>query len=232
MIQISCNDIGFPFTREIFEADRVLYHGTSSTWADAIDREGLTLRGFETLRGPAEFLLSTAKDQSITLEFEYDLAQWGLRPRDHRKVISLTPDFWRALNYARNRGGELASRILFSCTELLENSRVVGTIRREIKAVASHVGDTTRGCHPVVYAVETEPEWFDGSWPESPEREREELSWVIEQCCTVDVPAARLLARADYPADLPYVRIPPPSVVVPMDHESAVGYRARERAGR
>lgn len=98
-------DRRYPFTRATFENPHVLYHGTWSSWAPHIERDGLT-RGFVPFDWADIATIFEANQEvgrsSFLRMFLGESYPYETPPRD----FYFSGDFWTARAYATDGGGE------------------------------------------------------------------------------------------------------------------------------
>ncbi len=106
------DDRSFPFTREIFEDRKILYHGSWSTYSSRIESEGL-LSGYATF-DVAPFVAISEPLIAVGLGSFFSGFFHG-SPFSSREVF-FSASFWGARAYATDAGGELVRMTIKDAT--------------------------------------------------------------------------------------------------------------------
>lgn len=196
-------DLGFPFAAAAYESAHVMYHGTNSSVADDIERNGLCgTATTDAFAADVELVLTLAQESNHQLEFEYDLREWGLRPEYDSKPVYLTPHYWCAANYGAKLGGEMVDRLIRSCHELLQKE-VAG--RASLARILERLLTAFATAYPVVFAVKIEPGWFGDEWRCPFD---EEMYFWKDVPCKRAIPVTSLIGRVDFVDGLPHGQAP------------------------
>jgi hypothetical protein len=198
-------DWNYPFSRALYDDPTVVYHGTSSSYREAIETEGL-------IAGVPRFPVQVVQELVATCD-AVGVRSWsyttvkGLsrgtdlsRPAERR--VYLSANFWFARDYAINAGGETIHNALLLAGQLLEHLRTDsghGELAGRVTTIQRRLTDLTADSFPVVYAVRVDPEWLDRN---GEELERQDVGDLVITAanilCRCSIPADHLLAKAEY----------------------------------
>lgn len=198
-------DWSYPFSEALYGDPAVVYHGTSSSYAVAIETEGLVAG---VARFPVQVVqeLVAACDAVGFRSWSYTTVKGLSRGTDLSRTaerrVYLSANFWFARDYATNTGGETVHNALRLADELLPGLRTgsgSGELAQKVTAIRSRLAGLTTGSFPIVYALRVDPEWLE--W-KGKELERQDLGDLVgtdvNLSCRCSIPADRLLAKAEY----------------------------------
>jgi len=116
-------DWNYPFSKVFYDDPTVVYHGTSSSYAAAIEAEGL-------VAGVARFPVQVVQELVATCD-AVGFRSWAYTTvkglsrgtnlsRTAERRVYLSANFWFARDYATNTGGETVHNALRLADELLQ----------------------------------------------------------------------------------------------------------------
>jgi hypothetical protein len=198
-------DWNYPFSEAFYSDPAVVYHGTSSSYRGAIEREGL-VAGSPRFPVQAVLDLVAVCDSLPFRSWSYTTVKGlsrgtDLSRRDERRVY-LSANFWYARDYAINTGGETIHNALRLADELLEPSRSgseLGELTERVTAIRCQLIGLTAGSFPVVYALRVDTEWLEHKGKELERMVIGDLVVTeVNISCRCSIPSERLLAKAEY----------------------------------
>jgi hypothetical protein len=126
-------DNKYPFAKMLYEDPCVLYHGTSSVYADRIEREGFinaelsfTVNSLRTISDAGVLLGIGSYGQNLFFSHGGGGGKGGIQ-------LSMASSFWGAREYSTDGGGEVV-RIMFEEAKQIENFRTSEEARISLKA--------------------------------------------------------------------------------------------------
>ena len=136
----------YPLSKEIYHDETILYHGTSSVWADKIEVEGLKLN---------DPPYPVAQIASLVAEFEkffpfdsYPNSVWAAfnvlkyytvgqgNCFVHNKIASFTSGYWTAVAFASTPLGETINRLLMFKERFIkftQDEHEIGTVMGDLR---------------------------------------------------------------------------------------------------
>lgn len=110
------NCIVYPLEKEMYDDPKIVYHGTSSVFVEKIEKRGWVANDTPYDMNDVKTVCNAYESIGYTESSGYSvLRPYTLGVIDQypgRKYASFDQSFWRARNYARNRGGETIDSII------------------------------------------------------------------------------------------------------------------------
>jgi hypothetical protein len=104
-------DRSYPFSRELFETPKIVYHGTWSTYSERIEAAGFGGFTFPFDHEDLETIRFAWQEVGILGSYVSDVFS-AHNPGNPRAELSLTGGFWDARAYATDGGGEVVRLML------------------------------------------------------------------------------------------------------------------------
>ena len=192
------NNIIFPLEKEIFENQKIVYHGTWSTFSSMIESKGWIVNDLPYDIEDVKYICDVCKNIGVNREAYYDVLKYFTLSlgRDNNQIIkfpSFSPNYWISRNYASYRGGETITHILEATQKLLKYNRAEEPKYLEtIKKIRNKYEKLTQGGYGVVYVVKEDIDWFS-NWKKFDKEPQTEL--ILKN----DIPSESIQVRINYP---------------------------------
>ncbi len=198
-------DWSYPFSRALYEDSTIVYHGTASNFAAAIERDGL-------VAGVPHFPIDEIQEL-VTLSDALNLRSWSygcvkglasgaMLERPSERCVFLSANFWFARDYATNVGGETVQNAIILADELATHLRATGgssDVTNRVSAIQADLVKPTAGSFPIVYALRVDGTWLKDKGGELRRRNLGDMvAPTVNISCLRSVPSDRLLAKAEY----------------------------------
>lgn len=197
------DDVRYPFSQDLYDDPTVVYHGTSSCFAAAVEANGFVLGQIPFPVASVQRLVAISDSvnwKSWSRTVVKGLARHAMLDRGYDRAIYFSANYWFARGYATEVGGETVNSAMVLAAELLESTvrdRLASDDLNELVAIQTELKDLTAGAIPVVFAVRVDADWL--RHPDSLERFqfRNLVETEVNIACLKSVPIDRVLAKAE-----------------------------------
>lgn len=193
-----------------FEAQNdptILFHGTTASYSDIIEKTGWQLDALPYDRSDCIFL----RDLTSTLGYSFMRSIYlevNLNILDNREnsCTYFTHYSRDAIAYARCKGGEVVSNAFTRCDEILSTPEIYEASRQHelerVRLIREKL-DTIANADPVVYVVKVESSWidclegYDKIW-DSQLKEQGYIDWKDRNLrSAVNIPSTAIIAKTN-----------------------------------